>query len=139
MARHIIRGNSQGEWRVILVRDEAGVDRLNALFDQGWFLEPIDLPGLPYLIFPVTHDDLGEPSRCDRPANTRRRTDPLVLVLTRTGRRQRQRGLVLRPDERGYVDLGVLKDQVKEEGGMARVDTIFGMEDGGCLAIVEWR
>lgn len=127
------------KWKAILVRDDAGVDRLNALFEQGWFLESIELPDLPYLIFPMTPEDLGEPPS-NRPAvQSRRRSDPLVLVLTRDGRPRRQRGMILQPDEQGYVDLGALISRLRPEQRLVRSQAIFGMENGNCLAIVEWK
>lgn len=127
------------KWKAILVRDDAGVERLNALFDQGWYLESIELPDLPYLIFPMTPEDLGEPAGHKPPVQSRRRSDPLVLVLTRGSRPVRQRGMILQPDENGYVDLGTLMGRLKPERRFVRSQAIFGMENGNCLAIVEWK
>lgn len=138
MSEHANRRISN-KWKAILVRDDAGVERLNMLLDQGWYLESIELPDLPYLIFAMTSEDLGEPAG-NRPAvQSRRRSDPLVLVLTRGGRHCRQRGMILQPDEQGYVDLGTLSTGVHQELGRVHAQAIFGMENGNCLAIVEWK
>lgn len=134
-------GNQNRYWRAILIRVDADADHLNTLLEAGWYLEPIGLEGLPYLILPIVPEDFASPRDTtveDAPSGRHPNNLPLVLVLTRIGRRRKQRGVVMRPDERGYFDIAWLDRELKDEP-KGRYGTAFlRMENGNRLAFVDW-
>ncbi len=134
-------GSQKRFWRAILIRDDAGVEHLNALLEKGWYMELIELEGLPYLALPIAPedfgaplDDPGEPGQAGRHPNAL----PLVLILTRQGKRRRQKGMIMTLDLQGYFDLAELDERLKDQPGTIYGRAFFRMENGNRLVIVDW-
>lgn len=134
-------GSQKQFWRAILIRDDADVEHFNALLEKGWYLELIELEGLPYLVLPIAPEDFGtsqanpgEPGEAGRHPNAL----PLVLILTRQGKRRRQRGMIMTPDLHGYFDLGALDQQLKDESEGIYGKLLIRMENGNRLVVVDW-
>ena len=49
------------QWYPVFVRDESSVKELNALFEDGWFLNTYDLKDLPFLGFEVPISSIASP------------------------------------------------------------------------------
>ena len=134
-------GSQKRFWRAILIRDDADVDHLNVLLSKGWDLELIELEGLPFLALPIAPEDFGAP--CDNPGANRpagRHPDalPLVLILTRRGKRRRQRGMVMTPDVQGYFDLAELDQRLRGYEGTVHGHAFFRMANGNRFVLVDW-
>src|SRR5687768_3782320 len=86
-------------WRPIELQSIEDVGKLNALFDDGWRIEPIAIDGLPFLAF------CGRQGEYEYPARAATLTNRLLLILQRSvpGERK-QRAVFAERAASGYIE-----------------------------------
>jgi hypothetical protein len=91
-------------WRPFELTSVADVERLNALFAEGWRIEPIDIEGLPFLAFCGREGDTGWIT--PRSARSREQSHRLLLILQRAAVGQKaQRAVFVERGSGGYIDM----------------------------------
>src|SRR5919205_351311 len=104
--RLISISRSWEQWYPIFVRSRRDIERLNRLFEKGWFLDQIGLEEMPFLAFNAPLPDPDAPEGPEEVAEGSPEDNVLMLVLARGTVKGRQRAMIVEPDEHGYRDLG---------------------------------
>ena len=126
------------QWYPVFVRDESSVKELNALFEDGWFLNTYDLKDLPFLGFEVPISSIASPFAADGDAKARDdRKKVLMLVLERGPLGGRQMALEVRPNASGYRDLEVFERIIRREADEWAVMGYLSISRTFMLAIIE--
>lgn len=129
-------GPSARKWHPVTVRTEEDVDRLNELFRKGWYLQGLELDGLPCLAFSVPLAGTYPPRDSMIATPDNEEPEVLVLMLSRTSVRELQRARLIRRDEHGYIPLSEIhRVERGEEGWDAMIS--LPMENGCHLLILE--
>jgi hypothetical protein len=126
------------QWYPVFVRDESSVGELNALFEDGWFLNTYDLKDLPFLGFEVPLASVVAPFVAE--GATRSPVDQrkvLMLVLERGPLGGRQMALEVRPNASGYRDLEFFEKILRRETDEWAIMGYLSISRTFMLAIIE--
>jgi len=127
-------GSSAKRWHPVTVRTDEDVDRLNDLFRKGWYLQGLELEGLPCLAFsaPLAGTHPPQPGMIA----AKKESNVLVLVLSKGTVKGLQRARLLRRDEHGYIPMNEVRHVEREEEGWSAMLSL-PMENGNHLLILE--
>jgi hypothetical protein len=90
-------------WRPIELSSSSDVDTLNALFAEGWRIEPIELEGLPFLAFCGREAD--SPFVAQSGSRRLASSPRLLLILQRSTGAPKQHAVLAERGSTGYIEL----------------------------------